>query len=138
MARVQWPAQMNQLDRATVVLPRLKKERRFHLQQVIENQDNYELDIKIGADLDKEITGKYDLVICHQLPSKSNPAKMLFEKTKNTSKLFFVGSSSDFKLLNEMQKTVQFDIKQKTVLPEAKRFFLFRINTFIQRQLHPS
>ena len=29
---------MNQLDRATVVLPRLQRARRFHLQQVIENQ----------------------------------------------------------------------------------------------------
>ena len=68
--------------------------------------DNYEVDFAFAKDEIPDFAN-YNLVVLHQVPSEKTDIvalKTQLEKNKKTPLLFVVGSASDLKYLNEVQK----------------------------------
>ncbi len=72
------------------------------IKQSIESNQSYEVKSMLTEKFDG-LANKYNLVILHQLPSKTNPITAILEKLKasGTSVLYIVGSNSSIPLLNK-------------------------------------
>ena len=74
------------------------------LKQAISTNKNYEAKIAFINDL-KEDVGRYDFVILHQLPSRTNDAAAIFNTMtrQNISHLYITGAQTDYVQLNRRQ-----------------------------------
>ncbi len=74
------------------------------IRQVLENQGNYEVELKMAREFDGAVGG-WDLVLLHQLPSSAYPLSELMAQinTQGLPSWFILGSRSDLEQFNRSQ-----------------------------------
>lgn len=78
------------------------------IQQALSSNKNYVVDIKYASDFKGSIS-EYQVIICHQLPSRDQPATVLLKQIKDQNKnvIFIAGGQSLLSELNNVQSLCQ-------------------------------
>jgi hypothetical protein len=87
------------------------------IKQSIENSKNYAVKVVLADDFKSVATRDADLVILHQLPSKSNKALDILRQTSNKSRLFILGVQSDIPAFVNAQSVL--GIRSNGMMQEA-------------------
>jgi len=110
------------------------------IKQVLEQNKNYELEVKYAKDPIASIRS-YDFVILHNLPSADNNIDAIYAqiKQKNIATLFIVGNNTAIGDLNKLQDVVTINKKNnspnETQAAVNKKFSSFIISEEIKNQI---
>ncbi len=103
------------------------------LKNAINTNQNFEVDFVTINQLEQNVN-EYNLVILHQIPSKTNPAsKLLSEISKNnTPTLFIFGTQSNFENINKLDNGLTINHLRNSydeaLIRQNKDFTLFEID----------
>jgi len=103
------------------------------MKNAINTNQNFEVNFVTISEL-KQNVGEYNLIILHQIPSKTNPAsKLLSEISKNNiPTLFIFGTQSDFETINKLDNGIQIkhlkNNYDEVLIQQNKDFTLFEID----------
>ncbi len=87
------------------------------LKQSIENNKNYVLKVILANDFKTSDISNADLIILHQLPSKTNRADLILNQVKNKSQLYVLGAQSDISAFVSSQSVLE--ISSQGMMQEA-------------------
>ncbi len=110
------------------------------IKQAIANNKNYELETAYIGQLQKNVAA-FDLVILHQLPSRSNDASGIINtlQQQDISHLFIVGTQTNLQRLNQLQPFLSIrtggDNTNEVQARVANGFNLFTLSEPLREQL---
>lgn len=99
------------------------------IKKSLEDSDHYEVEAMLISDFDGSFEA-YDLIILHQLPSRQNHAREVFDHARDhqTAILFITGSQTDLNAFNDVQQLLNIQPRSQElteVLPEYNRGFVY-------------
>jgi len=98
------------------------------IKKSLEDNDHYEVEAMLITDFEGSLEA-YDLIILHQLPSRQNRAREVFDHASEhqTAILFITGSQTDLDAFNDAQQLLNIQPRSQElteVLPEYNRGFV--------------
>jgi len=103
------------------------------IKNAINTNQNFEVDFATISEL-KQNVAEYNLIILHQIPSKTNPAsKLLSDISKNNiPTLYIFGTQSNFENINKLDNGIQIkhlrNNYDEALIQQNKDFTLFQID----------